>query len=504
MEELKELVNIVNKQKLKGLNVMINYTRKGKLNALYEGIHSGEYSSDSEAMRALYPNEKTAKDSYRKLKNRLIDQLVNTVLFIGASDRFTENQQAVYNCLKYSAAARIVRFRSGFKVSEMLAKKTLKAAMRLEQSAVALEMLGLLRGLMGRNGDKRGFEKYNHLFQEYNQLVQAEYKVKGYLDHVIMLISRSAAMKKIIPLIREYEADLRQIKLKRTSSSFLAYSYLIYVDRCEFENDHKGLQENCEEIINLLEERGSENRTFIFVFLFKSLDTYRRFQQFEKGKEALQKSLAFISGKQSANWILVKSHYVRLCFFCNKIEEGYVEFQSVQTSKLLKRLSPTEQEPWEVYKAYFVWFRSIGRLEVEEDPKRGSSFRLGKFINMVPMQNKDKAGYNASVLVLQLLFLIQMRNYDALIDKIETLKAYTYRYLHQRQMYRTNCFVKLLLMIPECYFNKTAILRKSERLYNKMSSRAVSEGSISTNMEIVPYETLWEMVLDLLDNTFTK
>jgi hypothetical protein len=123
---------------------------------------------------------------------------------------------------------------------------------------------------------------------------------------------------------------------------------------------------------------------------------------------------------------------------------------------------------------------------------------------MVPIQNKDKAGYNASVLVLQLLFLIQMRNHDALIDKTEALKAYAYRYLHQRQMYRTNCFVKLLLLIPSCYFNKTAIIRKSEPLLNKMSSRAVSEGSISTNMEIVPYEILWAMVLDLLDNTFSK
>lgn len=504
MEELRELVDIVSKQKLKGLNVMAAYAKEGKLNSLYEGVHSGKFSSDVEAIEALYPNKDSGKDSYRKLKKRLVEQLVNTVFFIGASDNLTKHQQAVYNCLKYSTAARLVRLRSGFKMSEILAKKTLKTSMEQEQSAVALDMLDLLRGLMSRNGDKKAFEKYNRLFEEYNQLLQAEYKAKGYLDHVVMLLSRSAAMKEVLPLIKEYEKELRQIKLERTSSSFLAYSYLLYVDRCEFENDHKGLQENCEEIINLLEKRGSKNRTFVFVFLFKSLDTYRRFQQFEKGKEALRKSLAFTSGKQSANWVLVKSHYVRLCFFCNKIEEGYVEFQSVLATKMLKRLSPAEQESWEIYKAYFAWFKSIGRLVVEEEPNKRSSFRLGKFINMVSIQNKDKAGYNAAVLVLQLLFLIQMRNHDALIDKTEALKAYTYRYLRQRQMYRTNCFVKLLLLIPSCSFNKIAILRKSESLYSRMSSRAVSEGSISTNMEIVPYETLWKVVLELLDSSFSR
>lgn len=503
MEQLKELVNIANKQTVKNISVMTNFNKKGKLKDLYEGVSSGKFDSDEEALKALYPDAgNLAEDSYRKLKKRLIDQLVNAVLFIGTNSEFKKGQQLLFQTLKHSVAAKIIRFRSGYRLSESLAKQTLKKAIAIEQSSIALEMVELLRGLMSRKGDKKEFEKYNELFVQYNELVQAEYLAKGYLDHIILMLSRSGAVDKLIPLLKEYEANLKKVNLEKTSSSFLAFSYLVYVNRCEVENDQKGLQQNCEEIIKILEERGSMNRTFVFVFLFKSLDTYRRFQQFEKGKLALQKALDFTSGLKSANWLLVKSAYIRLCFFCNKMNEGYAEYLNIASSGILKKHNPIEQEAWEVYNGYFVWLSRIGEIETTE--KSVTSFRLGKFINMVPTQAKDKEGYNATVLVLQLLFLIQMRDYDALIDKTESLKAYSHRYLRKKQMFRTRWFVKMLLLIPLNYFNKTAIKRKAIPLHEKMSSMPVSERFIISNMEIVPYELLWKMVLGILDNSFTK
>lgn len=504
MKQLEELIGMVNKQKIKNLNIITHAPKEGKLYELYEGVHDGVFENDEDAMKSLYGTASTSKENYRKLKSRLVDQLTNTIFFVGDSEGFSKQQSLIYDCVKNSAAAKIIRLRSGYANAEALAKKTLKTAIAIEETAVVVELTELLRGLVGRRGDEKIFNKYNQLFEKYSEMLRIEYQAKGYLERITMMTTRSASIAKLIPITREFEAKLRAIKSENKTTNTLVYSYFIYVSRCEFENDHEGLQNNCEEIINYLEQKENVSGNFIFAFLAKSIDTYIRFQQFEKGREVLRKCLTYATNPLSINWILIKFQYIRLALFCNRIEEGYLEYLIALDSKAIDRLSAGDQEPWEIFKGYFSWFQNVGLLKANVERTKTKAFRPGKFINMVPIQNKDKEGYNASVLVLQLLFLIQMKKNNELIDQLESFKAYAYRYLRKKQMARTHAFVNLLLLIPTNYFNKIAVIRKSKKWLDKLHDHPLSETSITVNMEYVPYEILWEIVLDMLDNSFYK
>ncbi len=86
------------------------------------------------------------------------------------------------------------------------------------------------------------------------------------------------------------------------------------------------------------------------------------------------------------------------------------------------------------------------------------------------------------------------------IDRVESLNLYCYRYLRKDDTYRSNCFIKMLLQLPKANFHREAVVRKTEKLYNKLIENPSNLSMQASEIEIMPYEMLWEYVLDSLDN----
>ncbi|MFK7810635.1 MAG: hypothetical protein AB8F74_22700 [Saprospiraceae bacterium] len=499
MDYLIELVGIVNKQSIRNVDLMTDYTKHSKTNALYEGVHKGDFKTDRQAIEALYPEQgDSGKVAYRKLKERLIEQLVNTVLLIGTSSDLNKKQRNYFNAQKYSAAARLIRLRMGYKLSEMLAKKNIKLALKTEQTSIVVDMYDLLRDLMSRNGDVKGFEKYDLLFRQYNSLLQAEHQAKGYLSHIMLLSNRSVKLQKLIEVSRGYEEELRKVELESPSSTFIMRSHYVYVLRCEYENDLIGLQDECRKAVDLLNARKFVNDTYLFIFLFKNSLIYRGLQDFEGGKEALELATKYVGADGSVNWFMIKKNYVSLCLFCNKIQEGFSLYLSTVDNERLKKLPEGDQEYWSIYRYYFAWFRGLELLKVGQEEERLLVFSMKNLLKQKPIQSKDREGYNAIIMVLQFLFLIQQKNNDALIDRQEAVTIHVQRHFRQKELYRTFYFMKLLLLLPANNFNKIAVTRKAKVYLDKLKARSISKSSSSVEVEIVPYEDLWEIILDLL------
>ncbi len=57
----------------------------------------------------------------------------------------------------------------------------------------------------------------------------------------------------------------------------------------------------------------------------------------------------------------------------------------------------------------------------------------------------------------------------------------------------------MLLTLPDCSFHKKAVLRKSDKYCNKLLEVPMSAANQNAEIEIVPYEMLWEFVLESLD-----
>ena len=85
---------------------------------------------------------------------------------------------------------------------------------------------------------------------------------------------------------------------------------------------------------------------------------------------------------------------------------------------------------------------------------------------------------------------------------MESLNVYTHRYLRKDDTFRSNCFIKMLLALPAAGFHKKGVLRKARKYWDKLQSVPISVANQNTELEIVPYEVLWEFVIESLDERF--
>jgi len=81
---------------------------------------------------------------------------------------------------------------------------------------------------------------------------------------------------------------------------------------------------------------------------------------------------------------------------------------------------------------------------------------------------------------------------------MESLNVYCHRYLRKDDTFRSNCFIKMLIVLPNAHFNKIAAIRKTEKLRNRLAEQPLETANQSSELEIIPYELLWELVLEIL------
>ena len=106
-------------------------------------------------------------------------------------------------------------------------------------------------------------------------------------------------------------------------------------------------------------------------------------------------------------------------------------------------------------------------------------------------------------MIIQILLLLHAAKknpskQDEAIDRINAIEQYCARHLRRSNNFRSNCFIRMLLQIPAGNFNRIAEQRRAEKYLAKLNSGEMEFATQSFEIEVFPYETLWEMTLDNL------
>lgn len=184
-------------------------------------------------------------------------------------------------------------------------------------------------------------------------------------------------------------------------------------------------------------------------------------------------------------------------------QKAYELILTAQNHKNYTKLPPNIKEVWEVYAAYVHYFIRIEKINpIEINGKKLRKFRYYKFLNEVPIYSKDKRGINISILILQTIFLLQAKKYDVMIERIDALKQYCYKYLKKNDSYRSNCFIQMLIKLVEAHFHKVGAIRKANAYLQKLKAYPMEISLQTSEVEIVPYEDLWQHVIDSVEAEF--
>lgn len=502
MKELKSLVETVNRNKVKQVEVIgSDKNATSLLNRLYFGISNDEFSDDDDAAETLFQNEKYRWEYYTRLKRQLKERLYNTLFFIDVSKpSYSDLQKAYYSCYKDSTVVKILLSKNNRQGAIPLAIKTLKSAKKFEFTDIVISLSKELRMHFGIIiGDKRKFNHYNKEVKTYTEIYLAELQAEEYYSEVIVnFVNSSAYQKEVIRLADKMAKELI-ISAKKLNSYWLNYlTYLILVLRYEIANDYENVLKFCQEALDYFESKKhlASNRT-LFNFQFKSLGGHIKLKHFKEGQLKI-KSCLNLSEVGSGNWFLTLNYLMIISYHSQDLETAYSTYIRAKSNQNFKNTFKNISEYWHIHEAFIFYFILTKKLspDKKESLKR---FRISKFLNEVPINSKDKRGNNITIIILQILFLLQQKKYGAIIDKMESLQTYTHRYLRQDDTFRSSCFIKMLLCLPAASFHKKGVLRKADKYWKKLQSVPLEKANQSAEMEIVPYEMLWEFVLEGLD-----
>ncbi len=505
MEDLIELTSLINRQKVKHLDFLEERGNpSNKILALYQGLIDNKFKNDIAPIDSIYNNRANKEINFTKLKSRLRKRLVSALFSIDLNEpSYNEFQKAYYSCYRDWSAVRLLVGKGARRTAVSLAHQVILKAVKFEFTYIALEASRFLRNhycLYGK--DRLKYEKYHTLFNHYKKVYQVESLAEEYYHNLKAYFNFSKNLtQENARLAADYANEIKTASKGLDSYLLNLYKNHLYVYQYQLTDNYKMMMEKCSEAVSFFKNSKYHGaKTAISIFQNKYLACCIQLKRFTEGESILKEDIAN-SAEGSGNWFAAHRLYIYLCFHTKRFEEAYTLFSKLYSHKTFNRQINNEKDVWKTFEVYINYFNSFFQFDANEQKTR-KKFRLNKYLNEIPVYSKNKRAKNIPILIIHILYLLQQKKYDKVIDRLDALNQYSYRYLRDDESFRSNCFIKMLIQLPRAHFHKQGVIRKADKYFEKLKSRPIQISEQSDEIEIVPYEILWEFVLKSLDNKF--
>ena len=501
MRTLTELLRVVNNNKVKCMEIIGRVSpRESMAQKFYEELSKCQIRTDRDAelvFRSHYPDKK----NYPAFKKKFMERLINSVFFIDLKQpQYNDFQRAYYNCWKKLAAAKILLGKSATEPGINLLETILRPARRFEITELTVEICRILRLHFGsREGNLSNFEKYNRLFKKHNTILLLEDEAEEYFTLLTgHYINRKFAdwciYEKGIKYYEQLQPDLERF----SSYKLQLISRLIAVISYRSIGDYDRIIDICQEGLSYFHGRNDRSGQAAKLLLHQLLVCFMQKRDFTAGQQVIEQLEPYL-GEGSVNWFSCQHTLLLLALHTRNYEKALHQYLQLVHHKRFKGLPQPLLEKFRIDGAYIHYL--VIALDLPIPHQKAYRFRLGKFLNEVPMYSKDKRGMNVPILIVQILFLICNRKYNRAIDRMEAIQKYCYRHLKRGPTFRSNCFIKMLLQIPAASFNRLAAERRARPFLDKLLSHEPASSGQNYEIEIVPYEHLWELALSSLSES---
>jgi len=494
MEDLKRLVRIISRRKqrqyplleLKSIN-----ENSSKENVFFRYIKKEMVNSDDDASELIY-GTKSDDDRFRMLKSRLKQKLLNHMFFLD----FTDNNQRASNqyeqeCIQQLHQAKMLLNTGENKIARSLVLKALTTAQRCEFSKYMISSLEELVKIYSDNCQPHLFDETTDKLKEVRAIYKKEEEAREHFYYIKMMVVKSVnSRKKNLEKAAKSIGMLENLWIETKSFNVFEYLYQLTLLYKELTGDFKGIISFLQEI-----ESGKFNGLALNKYRLEKSHivqsmafAYFRAWDFEKGNTYLEDNINFFD-ESSSEWYKLYETYFLLTVYQKKYIISLDIIDRVFNNKTFEKQVYDDKEKWKLFNAYLqlvysgnFYMRSFSNLNILED---------------VPEYDKDKEGFNAAIIILQFLYFIEQRQLDELVKRRDELKGYMANHFKENFSYRSRTMYKLLNIVVESKLDLKTIQIKSRYLIKKLNENQVV-GNAYTELEIVPYERLWDLVLNML------
>jgi len=488
MDEIKELIKIVSdhtKKNLPLLDLKKQHLNGNKEMNLFLGIKTGQFNNDEEASVGIYGSEEV-DFKFRMLKSRLNRKLLNHLFFMDFSTAPSSKTVNTYQeALDYLHFSRMLLKIGETSLGTKLLYKTIDIAKEGEYTVVIIDCLRELREVYSKTFRPKLFQNIKSQLMELEALERIEERANSIFQENRLFINSSVTnRKKSLEPFAKGVAELWDMYLKSDSYNIFEKFMKMQIWYHELNGDFEKVLLFTDKVMKD-HEAGLINRIrFNEMFLDKAKgNALIKLRMFDEGADFLDAMLNKIDDS-SKEWYVFAEKYVMLNIQRHAFDKASAVFQRVAATRNFDNLEKDDILRWNVLRSYLYHLTS--------DKKIVKKFGYEEFIATTPVYEKDKAGINVALLILQILEYAQ-GDLTKLHEKLNAIDDYVSKFLNNSFSKRTKTFCKLLHKIATHNRDYDTISQKSRYLREKLNDSEVA-GKTFVDMEIVPYEFLWEKI----------
>ncbi len=500
MKNLQEIIKIVNRKRVKNSKILDSRVdEKTNLFRLFKGVSDGSYRSDREAAVDIFGTDPD-NANYRKLKSNLKKRVSNNLFYLDINEPgYSDYHRALLSCSKNLAKIRILVSNGARNSGVKLAKKTLKQAKKYSFSEIIMAAGRVVKDHYSFTGQLKKFDNMVLLLEEAKSIYDVELLSENYYQSLIIHFAKSVSAKKELELLaNKYYRELK--KRSETCNSFVLQFNLhkiwlmVYLVR----GTYKDALKVCDRFDDYLKRNPVYRQDMILGrFALYRLYCYLHLDDYKNGVIAVQNCISLFRNG-SNNYFIFREYHFLLAIRNGENREAANIISEVFGHQKFHSFENHQKEKWRIFRAYFNYIAGEVPTQTTLSETLPEQYDLASFLRFVPSYLKDKKGYNIAILILQILVLLKRADYDGIIDRVEALRNYCSRWLDKNDCYRSNCFIKMVLIMEKEGFDYDRTKKIAAKYYVKLRSTRFSYQGTPTDLEVIHYEKLWKSILDEL------
>ena len=496
MDELKELIQVVKKSKLREADQFENNSGKNDLyKKVIKGIKAGEISSEFDIARLM--NCKTNDPKFKMFKSRLKKKLLERIHSIDlenvAMNNFRMQRIELYKYVYYSSVLDVFEANE---LSRDLLEYCLQICLKTEFKGYAVRICIELRKRAAVAGNLKEYNKYVRLISDLKPRYEAEVRSVEFLDDMYIKYAQTSSLQpELAKTAKEYADQLNKDRKKHDLPGLKLNYFRLRGMQYVISKDYKKaamLWERAEK--DLKKTKLFEHDAIVRECSLQLLNCYLFTRNYKKAFECIDRAER-VSEKDLINWFTFMEYNFLTCMQSKNYYRAGIVLKKVLTHERFIILSPNRKEKWhlfEIYQAYSMLAFTANKTEQKIPVEKKSR-------NAVPIYAKDKKGYNVSIIVLQLMYLLENREFHQITSRIDALKQYIQRYLKKDEnTYRSNLFLKMIISMDKSEFDYDKTISLTNASYKSLKESSTQYDGNMDGMEIIPFETLWERILELI------
>lgn len=501
MKNLLEVSKIIAKKKIRKIEILDSAAldnKTSKFTEFYEAIMADRFKNDRDAASYLYQCGPT-DDKYRQLKSRFRKRLLNTLFFIDqAQPNVSGYDRAHYSVHRDWTLVKILLSNNARLAAHELARQVLLVGLKFKFSEIVLNCSRILRQMAAEDGDEKAFEEYDSHIKQYAEMLTAEVRSEELYQRVLMAYAKPvSALEGVVEQMQGY-ADVLVSLSEVHDSPVLNYNmFLVWAYHYEMQMDYDAVLLICaraEHYINSNPNYLQEDKQA--TFLLKKMNSHLHLRDFKNGKINAERSLQLFE-EGSNIWFNFMEYYLLTALHTNNYIHGAAVFIRARLNNKYKKLEPQTREKWRVYEVYINYFIDIqpGQIEALKEPL-GRNFKLQRFLSDNIILPKEMKPLVTHLLVGQLLFQLDKKAYPEASELIDRLRSHA-KGFEDAESYRMLLFIKLLGQVLKANF-KINDIAGTDKFYDALVSKPFFYRGLLTELEVVPYEELWNHILTKL------